>query len=199
MSIPDDKKFDALFDHYNDTFKYIQEYAKTRERLFLMALMVVLVMSFDLTSAVDATQVVSEVIEKKLGLKFAINPAFIGSLLWFALLSVLIRYFQTSILVNRQYSYIHQVEEHLRTLLEGDYISREGKAYAKGYPIFSKWTRLLYTIIFPLFLLLVVCVKTYKDYGIRESLGMTYPINLILFIMIAISVALYWVQLHFKK
>ena len=68
MSVSDDTKLETLFEHYNDTFQYIQKYAKTRERLFLFALIVIVILFFDITAAVDSTKVVSEIIEKKVGL-----------------------------------------------------------------------------------------------------------------------------------
>ncbi|NJL58660.1 MAG: hypothetical protein HC887_02435 [Desulfobacteraceae bacterium] len=159
-------------------------------------------MFVDITSAANVIGILLEVIKKKLelgqsGQTVAIEPAFIGSMLWFFLLSILIRYFQTVILINRQYAYIHKVEENLCSFLGADYICREGKAYVRSYPIFSKWTKALYTVIFPIFLMLVVSVKIYKEFKI---LGMFYlGVNTVLFLMIIVSVVLYWIQLHHKK
>jgi hypothetical protein len=199
MTVSDDKAFDALMGHYNDTFKYIQEYSATREKLFLITLLIVLFMSVDVTSSADAVTIAKDFLEKKLELKLAIKPAFISSMLWFSLLSVLIRYFQMVILINRQYDYIHNVEENLCSLLGRDYIFREGKAYVKSYPIFSEWTQVIYTILFPIFLMLVVCIKIYKEFAIRNTLGIGYYIDIVIFTMIIVSVVLYWVQLHHKK
>ncbi len=198
MSVSDDTKLEALLDHYNDTFKYIREYAKIRERLFLFALIVVAIMFFDITAAADSTAVISEIIEKKVGLKIAIKPAFIESILWFSLLSITIRYFQMTVLVQRQYDYMHELEDKL-CKLGGNFFYREGKAYKEAYPLFSRWTGFLYTIAFPVILIVVISIKTYNEYLTRNALGINYFINLAFFVMIVLSVLLYWLQIHFKK
>ena len=198
MSISDDTKFEKLFEHYNDTFTFLQEYTKSRERLFLWALIVVGIMFLDVTTAIDSTKIAAEFIEKKAGIKILIKPSFIGSMLWFFLLSIIVRYFQFNILVRRQYSYIHQLEDNL-CVFGGDYFHREGKAYFKDYPVFAKWTWFLYTIVFPALLMSVMIFKVYNEYLIRNSLGMSFFVDIILFVMSLISVLLYWLQIHFKK
>ena len=35
MNIAEEKKLEILYDHYKDTFSYIREYLKQRERLFV--------------------------------------------------------------------------------------------------------------------------------------------------------------------
>lgn len=198
MNVSDDKKFETLFQHYNDTFQYVQGYSHVREKLFLFALIIILIMSFDITSTADSTKIISEIIEKKIGLQIVIKTAFIGSILWFSLLSIVIRYFQINILIKRQYSYIHKLEDKLCTL-GGEIFHREGKAYFENYPLFAKWTWFLYTIIFPIFLIFVTILRVHGEYIARKNLGISYYVDIVLFGIILISNLLYLFQIHLEK
>ena len=198
MNVTDDIKLQSLLEHYKDTFKYIREYLKSRERLFILALLIVLLMSFDLSTSLDHSKIVSTLIEKKIGLKLIISPLFIGSLIWFTLLSIIVRYCQVTILIERQYKYIHNLEDELCNF-GGDYYHREGKAYKKDYPLYLRWTRLLYTIIFPIFLLITISAKMWKEMTVINKLMFYFYIDLLIYIMLLITIILYILQIRFHK
>ncbi len=195
----EDAKLQLLHDHYKDTFFYIQEYIKLRDRLFLFILIVVTLMLFQVHSPSEFGEAVSQFITKKLELKSPINITFIGSILWFGLLSLVIRYFQTVVHIERQYKYIHQIEEQLSAEYANKVFTREGKSYLNDYPLFSSWAWILYTIVFPTFLVGLVIVKIVGEICQAGSISLLISVNVTIALFIVLSTLFYLLLVHFKK
>jgi len=195
----EDAKLQILHDHYKDTFFYIQEYIKLRDRLFLFILVVVTFMLFQLYSPVSAGEAVSHFITKKLELKSPIDITFIGSIIWFGLLSLVVRYFQTVVHIERQYKYIHQLEEQLSSEYVNKVFTREGKTYLNNYPVFSNWAWILYTIVFPALLGALVIFKINREIWQAGSISLLISVNSAIALFIVLSILFYLLLVHFKK
>ena len=195
----EDAKLQLLHDHYKDTFFHIQEYLKLRDRLFLLILIVATLMLFQVYSPAKSGEAVSQFITKKLELKSPIDITFIGSIIWFALLSLVVRYFQTVVHIERQYAYIHQLEELISTEYGSKVFTREGKSYLKDYPLFSSWAWILYTIVFPALLLLVVVYKITSDIRQATCVSFLVGVNIAIALLIVLSTVFYLLQVHFRK
>jgi len=129
-----EEKLSLLHDHYQETFAWIQDYLKLRDRLFAYVLVIITLMLFQMHSPAESGGAISELITKKLELKTPIDVAFLSSVLWFALLSLVVRYYQTVVHIERQYDYIHKIEAQLSPEYDGKAFTREGKSYLKNYP-----------------------------------------------------------------
>lgn len=183
-------KAQILYDHYKDTFAYLREYLKRRDKLFSLVVVVLTMMFLQITSLVDSTKLASKYISIKLGFTISLSRDFFDSLLWFVLFSFVLKYYQATILIERQYDYIHKIEEHLTTCLKKKLIYREGSAYLKNYPLFSSWAHFVYTKIFPLLLIIVVLVKIISEIKVCERIEISILLNVMFAIMILISVLL---------
>jgi hypothetical protein len=188
-----------LHDHYKDTFSHIQQYLKLRDKLFLLILGVITLMLFQVYSPAQSGEAVSQFITKHFDLKSPIDIEFFSSIIWFALLSLVARYFQTVVHIERQYSYIHNLEDILSPSFENKAFTREGKAYLTNYPLFSNWTWILYTVIFPILLLIVVVVKIVGEIKSVKGISWLLGINIAIFLCVIISTLLYMLLVHFKK
>lgn len=195
----EDAKLQLLHDHYKDTFSYIRGYLKLRDRLFVLILIVVTLMLFQVYSPAESSEAVSQFITKKLELKSPIDITFIGSIIWFSLLSLVVRYFQTVVHIERQYTYIHQIEEQLSAQYENKAFTREGKSYLKDYPLFSSWAWILYTIVFPVLLLVLVIVKIVGEISQARSILLLLSINVAIALFIILSTLFYLLMVHLKK
>ena len=192
-------KMQLLHDHYKDTFFFIQEYLKLRDRLFLFILIVVTFMLFQLYSPASAGEAVSHFITSKLELKSPIDITFIGSIIWFGLLSLVVRYFQTVVHIERQYKYIHQIEEQLSAEYANKVFTREGKSYLNDYPLFSSWAWILYTIVFPALLIVLVIAKIVGEIYQTGSISLLLSVNVAIALFIVLSTLFYLLLVHFKK
>ena len=114
------------------------------------------------------------------------------------LLSVVIKYFQSVVFIERQYTYLHSLEDNLSSEYNGQAFTREGKSYLSNYPAFLNWASFLYTMLFPAILAVVTTskiVSEYRQYGYSEVL---LWFNVLIYIFIMISLGLYLYGIHFK-
>jgi len=195
----EDTFLEVLHDHYKDSFEHLLDHRRLRDRLFLLLLLTMTAMLFQVFSPVDASQTISEAVSKRLGLTKSMDASFIASIVWFALLALAIRYFQSVVLVERQYDYIHKLEEVLNPYYGGEVFTREGKAYLSGYPLFSKWASMLYTIAFPILLATLVTIKIVCEAWQAPRLSVTLGFNFAVSLLVLVSVALYLISLHAPK
>lgn len=145
---------EILHDHYKESFSYIRDREKQRDNLFLVqiALLGLLFLEVYQTAGIQGLLKIMEVSAAGAKLNIGELPsAVVLSVTWTVMLALTLRYCQTSISVERQYGYLHGLEEKLSSLLgDKDVYRREGKAYLAEYPLFSEWVWRFYTLVFPL-------------------------------------------------
>lgn len=197
--ITNDKKVEILNDHYKDTFAQLIEYRKLRDRLFAFILLTVILLLFQLYSPNEAETTIGEFLVKKLEIQTPINVSFIGNVIWFVLLGFVMRYFQTATFIERQYGYIHDLEEQLADFFQGKAFTREGKSYLANYPLFSDWAHFLYTIAFPLLLMAVVIAKIINEIVYAGGVSVSLAFNIAVALSILISTGLHLRSFHFHK
>jgi len=208
-SIPHRAKFTAmpsdptsiLYDHYKDTCSIISEAVKRRDRAMLFVIIAAGFFAFQTIFPSAADHAVTDYLSFKFGLTLQVDLSVIGNIVWLLVLLFTLRYFQTAVFVERQYAYLHQLEDKLNSAIGQEILTREGKSYLADYPWFSDWMWTLYTIIFPALLLFVTCMKISGEWVRVAGNGFSFGllVNSVLFVLLLISVALYVVVLHFKK
>ena len=197
-TISEDVKFEVLNDHYKDTFLNIKDSIKLRDRFFFCVLVTITPMLYQIYSPQNAGDAISDLVAQILKLQNSIDLSFISSLLWFTLLGIVVRYFQMVVYIERQYDYIHRLEAQLNEYFnDTTSFTREGKFYLDSYPEFSNWVWFLYTIVFPIMLVIFIMIKVINDWNIFPLA--TTIINSLIAIAIIISIALYICMVHFKK
>ncbi len=194
-----DKKIELLSDHYKDTFAQLKDYLKLRDRLFALILVTITLLLFQIYSPDEAGVTIGAFIAKNLEIQNTINIAFVGSVIWFVLLGFVIRYFQTVILIERQYSYIHDLEAQLSKHYQEKAFTREGKTYLKNYPLFSDWAYILYTIVFPSLLIIVVLGKIINEIYFSKGRSLLLVFDSVIAVCVLISTVLYMRMVHFQK
>jgi len=192
-------KLTLLHEHYKETFIHIQDYLKLRDKLFGFVLVIITLMLFQLYSPAGSANAISELLAKKLELNTVIDITFLSSIFWFALLGLVVRYYQTVVHIERQYDYIHSLEDQLSPEFKGDAFTREGASYLANYPLFSSWVWILYTIVFPTLLSAVVIVKITVEIMQAKSIAVLLCINVLLALCIFLSSVLYVSLVHFRK
>ncbi len=190
-----------LYDHYKDTCAIIGEAVKRRDRAMLLVIITAAFFAFQTIFPSAADLAITDYLSFKFGLTLGINLSIIGNVVWVLILLFTLRYFQTAVFVERQYTYLHQLEDKLNVAIGQNLITREGKSYLADYPRFSDWMWMIYTIILPILLFFVTCVKITAEWPISSSGDYTFGLffNTAIFILLVISVGLYVGMLHLKK
>jgi hypothetical protein len=127
----------------------------------------------------------------------ALDLAYVRSVLWFLLLGLTLRYSQLTLNLERQYGYIHQLEEALQEVVHPAF-RREGRAYLENYPRFLTWAHFLYTVVFPLLLCVVALCWTYRQFP-TWPWPWTVWFNLAVTVLLLVSVGLYLQTLHRER
>ncbi|MGI8549628.1 MAG: hypothetical protein ACR2PL_02360 [Dehalococcoidia bacterium] len=102
-------------------------------------------------------------IGKQIGSDATIDSTFLSSVVWVLLLATTFRYFQWVVLINRQYKYVHQLEDVLSYHYNGLVFTREGRWYLDRYPGFANWADVIYRALFPTVIILVATAKILTD------------------------------------
>ncbi len=189
--VSEDLRFTALCDHYRDTIHRLDDFLKRRERLLISVLVVVTLMLFQVYSPRSAVSAIGESLCHSLGLASAPDPTFIGTVIWFVLLGVVLRYFQIVVYVERQYAYIHRLEAGLNRHYDGPAFTREGASYLDDYPHLSKWSHSLYTYVFPVLLVLAASVRACTEISGAPGLRALLVLDTLMWLAVVVSTVLY--------
>lgn len=175
MAVTDDSLLTNLHDHHKDTFAMIRDREKQRDRLFIYV--AALLGSIFLHR--QYPEGVKQVLDALAGGNGSGLSKFPGDILenigWVLLLFFSMRYFQASLIIDRQYDYIHCVERQLALIVDNESaFQREGTAYLKKYPAFSSWVWFIYQIAFPLLLITCSTILLVGDWPKRVEMGVLY-------------------------
>lgn len=164
--MPDSTRLEILHDHYKDSFSYIREREKERDRLFLVLIALFVILAFEIQYAADFLSTLSAI--TILGVKANLSTLPLAALLgatWLFVLAITLRYCQASLNVERQYDYLHTLEDKISAQLGDDELyRREGRAYEKKYPLFSEWAWRFYVDLLPLIVAFAVVVLIYQEF-----------------------------------
>jgi hypothetical protein len=137
-----DARLGLLHDHYKDTFSINREREKQRDGLFYWVIALFGILFLEVQYPANFQSIFSEVSAQgaKLDLK-AVPLAAIMSATWTFTLAIAMRYCQVSTHIERQYTYLHKLEDKIKSIVgDNEVFGREGSAYLQDYPIYSIWT-----------------------------------------------------------
>ena len=140
-----------LLQHYRDTFFHIREKEKQRDRLFIIVIVLLGLVTFQESYPDKAYLLPANL--SLLGIKIPIHlfPTFVLlSATWTFLSVLLMRYYRTTIHIDKQYDYLHPLERKLSDILDCVEVLRESTGYiTKRWSIFRRYSWRFYTIVFP--------------------------------------------------
>jgi len=191
-----DAKLGLLHAHYVDTNAAIQQVRESRDRYFAWVLALLAFALYDVYAPQDFGRLLAGILKSKGGLETAPDLRYLSSLLWFALLGLVMRYYQAGVLLERRYHYLHRLEEQLAGEFELGAFTREGEAYLADYPAFSSWAHWLYTIAFLLLLALVVLAKGAREVRAAWPWPGLVWVDLGIALALLVSVVLYIGAVH---
>jgi len=154
MSPSPDKALEVLHDHYKETFEIIRKREKTRDQLFLLVVGLIGLLFLFALFPVEITGSIATMEISMGGAKIEMSKmplAILSSITWSVLFILVLRYCQTAVTIERQYNYLHVIEDEISPAFGEDkgLYRREGQAYKKKKPWLTHWAWILYTIVFP--------------------------------------------------
>lgn len=173
-----EKQLEILHDHYKETFARLREIESSRDRLFLWVIGLFTLLSIEIgyPAAIGGALGKLSIAGGELNLQALPLPALLN-ITWVLTLAMGLRYCQSTILVNRQYPYLHSLEDAIAPEFgEDDIYRREGKVYLREYPLLLDVAWFAYGILFPLIVMFATCGLI-----IWELSWVLYPLAHILF------------------
>jgi hypothetical protein len=173
MSIDDNTKLEVLHDHYKESFLHIREREKQRDRLFLFVIALIGVLFLEIQYSDVFSNILGNIKLEFVELDISIMPISIFlSVTWTYLFVIVLKYCQSSIFIERQYEYLHHIEDKISQLFGDQSVyCREGKAYLNKYPLFSNMVWIFYILLFPIIIILSVGLIIYlESYKIEAPL-----------------------------
>lgn len=190
-------EFNNLCSHYKDSYEIHLGCIKQRDTLFYALLVILALFSLQVTSMDLVNGALSGYVNKQLDISIDKNSNLFGALLWLLLFGFSSRYYQTVIQIERQYDYIHHLEEIIGSRYTGTRaFTREGRSYLDEYPLFSNWIWLLYTLAFPLIILLCIFIRIDGELENYEALGLAWVPGFFSYLLVGTSTILYIGKLH---
>lgn len=155
----------VLHDHHKDSFSHIRDHEKKRDQYFLLSIFLIGALFFEVNYPSDFLEALGQLTIFGADIDIASLP--LGALLsitWTLHLVFTLRYCQHSLFVERQYDYLHFLEQKISEAIgdKGIY-RREGAAYLEDYPPFTTWAWLFYVGVFPAIVFVSVIVLQYIE------------------------------------
>lgn len=166
-------KFTNLYDHYKETIKYLKDDLKKRDKLTLYSLILIIFYFLIEFKSSDSVSLVNKYLEKKIGLELNINYDLLTTAILLLLFRYTLKYFQINLNIEKQYNYIHKLEDDLNNLANSQLITREGFSYLEDYPLLSALIHRLYNFFLPLGLIVVMIIKliqTFQNFSLLNIL-----------------------------
>ena len=172
--MPGEQTLSIIHDHYKETFALIRERERLRDRSFgfLIMLFALLVVGVYYPAQVGASIGVLHLFGTDIDLK-QLPIALLIDATWVFTLTIALGYCRTAAHVERQYPYLHHLEDWMSSALEDDTLyRREGRVYFSDYPTFLNWAWFSYVVVFPVVVILgCVVLVTHEWSALSYSMG----------------------------
>lgn len=191
------EKQEILYDHYKETISIIKDNIRERNRFFILFFMI---MAFQFLFAVVPDSIASilvNVVNNVYNIDISEQVTIIQSLLWLILLYFTMRYYQSTVFIERQYKYIHNLELQISTIINAKF-DRESSDYLQYYPKMNDMIDLMYKWVFPMLYCVVICLKIGTE--IKNTVfSFSIIFDCLMFAFCFSLTILYLVFLHGKK
>lgn len=162
-----DKQLEVLHDHYKETFARLREVEQNRDRLFLWVILLFALLSLEIgyPAAVGGSLGKLSIAGGELNLQNLPLPALLTAT-WVFTLDIALRYCRATVWINRQYPYLHMLEDNISPEVGGnDLYRREGEVYLREYPLLLDVTWIAYGFLFPIIVILAALGLATWEYG----------------------------------
>jgi len=188
-----DIKLNILHDHYKESFLYIRDREKHRDRLFLLIIALIGILFLEIQYVEIFPNIFKNINLESFNLDLSTVPIFVFlSITWTYLFILVLKYCQIAISIERQYEYLYILEKKITNIFNDKEIySREGRAYIKNYPIFSEFAWIFYVLIFPIIVILSTALLLYFEWNMENTVYYHLIYDSLLVLGVVLSFILY--------
>ena len=152
-------KIELLYDHYKESIKANTDMLAKRNLLFVYVCVFELLNCMMLFFPQAVNAMLSSFLKENYSIPANDLLGILPSVIWIIVTYILVRYFQSTIYVERQYPYIKSIEDEIAKETGLTCFDRESTAYLRGYPKVLDVIHFFYTWIILVQLLLINSAK----------------------------------------
>lgn len=191
-NMSDEKRLEILYEHYKSVVEHNRNNVRYRYRYLFYILVVVMLVLLEVFFPEDAQSFISGFLANIFDLPHNANFQIIETGLLFALMLLIVRYLQLVVTVERQYTYIHWLEDRLNEFFGEELITFEGKFYGSNYPPILGCLNLVYKYCVPAIFVSVVILQIEMQIPVfHTKTNLISYLNSAVRAIIVISVGLY--------
>lgn len=187
-------KIELLYDHYKDTYQIIKDTQSDRNRLFIIVCIICSIQFLLIASPESMLNLAVAWIKETYKFDISIQISTVQTGMWLILLYFTMRYYQANTYIERQYTYIHKLENKIATLADLSF-DRESSSYLDLYPKVLDEIYIIYTWIFPIVYLIIITTKIVIEVK-SFTLNIASIIDLLMFTCCSSLTILYLGLLH---
>ncbi len=149
---------ELIYAHYKDTCEIQTKNISQRNRLLLAFFISVIVLLLFIFQEKSSMSVLLGLFRSRYNIDLNFSIELIRSLLWLMLFYFTMQYYSKSINIERNYLYIHELEENINQLCGQTLLKRESQAYLNRYPILLDFVDVFYKKVVPTIYILVILI-----------------------------------------
>lgn len=176
--------YSTLYDHYKETVSYLKNDLGKRDKLTLLVFIFFMVYFIAEIKPAHSATVANSWVKDKIGIALGLNYSLISTAILLLLLWNIIKYFQMCLNIEKQYNYIHKLEDKLNNLSGESLITREGHYYLNQYPLLSAVIHRIYNFFLPTGIIFSIVLKMFliplRDYRILSMINIFIQLLIIL-------------------
>ena len=188
-------KTEFLYDHYKETVKVSTDMQAKRNALFVYVcvfeLLNFLMLVFPQVINAAFSTFFLETYKISLSELLGLLPTGI----WLITTYVLVRYYQTTIFVERQYSYIEVIETEIVKETGLSCFERESKVYLSNYPKVLDLIHIFYTWAIPILLQVINTVKIILEWKAKPNAAATW-VDTLIYVFLLVLTILFLIFMH---
>lgn len=188
-------KAELLYDHYKETIKANTDMLAKRNLLFVYVCVFELLNCMMLFFPQSVNAILSSFLKENYSIPANELLGILPSVIWIIVTYILVRYYQTTIYVERQYPYIKLIEDEIAKETGLTCFDRESTAYLRGYPKVLDMIHFFYSWIIPVLLLTINSVKIILEWGTMGCTASTW-VNSAIYMFSLILTVMFLVFLH---
>lgn len=182
-------KYTMIYDHYKDSIDYLKKDLVKRDKLTISVFISFIIYFLIEVKPLHSVNIANTWAKDKLGVSLGINYSLLSTTILLFLLWYIIRYFQMCLNIEKQYDYIHKLENKINKMIEKDFITREGHSYLSEYPLLSALIHRIYNFFLPIGIAISFVIKII--FIPSHDFSALYIVNIIIQLMIILCIFLY--------
>lgn len=190
-----DKCLDLYYDHYKETNQLSRVVQARRNKEFIIVCILEAISFLMIGNKEFVMELFNAVATKELETTISFNTTILQSLSWILIAYFWVRYIQDTLYVERQYSYLGQIEKKLEQLLGKDSFNREGDYYLREYPLILNLIDLFYKMFIPILFTIINLGHIFSEWQ-NEGLNAAFVCDAFTCLILFILTWFYFFELH---